>query len=347
MKHSALRGTRLAVVLLVTAVLTSGCGGGSKKNKIWVYHIPEFYQPDLKRVAVLPFENRTGVRGIADRIGDQVSAILTNNGTYEVYTRQNLKDVLTEQDAVAAGIIEGDLAMKIGRLKSVQALVCGVCNRAETTTRHETRYDTVPVYGTNSQGQTVLTGFKQVPYTWTRHDAFVECQVVVIDTTTGQQIAAVHDPTNLWAEGRPPSHLPPDVLRAAETDQVKRIVREIAVTRTRIKLKGTVLKTAIDFYDQEWDWEKEITADTEQFFLVVKLPAEADRNNFKLTIVPRDGREVLAEMPLVWNKQSERKGFRFKVQTLMDKHGVGEYTAKLYSGAEPIAKYHFKIVEES
>ena len=325
--------------------LLAGCDGGSRKSKIWVYQYPDFYKPDLKRVAVLPFADRTRHRGAGGRIGDRISAILTNNGTYEVYTRQHLDDVLSEQDLALAGIVEADLARKIGRLKSVQALICGVCDRYEVTTRNETRYNTMPVWGKNRQGQPVITSWKKIPYPWTRHDAFVECHVVVIDTVTGRQIAAVHEPSSTWAAGSPPKYAAADLLRYAEQDQINRIVRAIAVTRSQVKLKGDVLKTATDLYDQEWDWETKITPENDKFYVVVHLPPEADRNNFKITIVPKDQREEVAAKPFVWTKTVARRGYRFGVAGIVDRYGYGEYQAKLYSGPEPIARYNFSIVE--
>jgi len=330
--------------LLLWPVLV-GCDGGGRKSKIWIYQYPDFYTPNLKRVAVLPFADRTRRRGVGGRIGDRISAILASNPTYEVYTRQHLDDILSEQDLAMAGVVEADLARKIGRLKSVQALICGVCNRYEVTTRNETRYNTVPVWGKNRRGQPVITSWKKIPYPWMRHDAFVECHVVVIDTATGRQIAAVHDPSSSWASGSPPKYRPADLLRHAEQDQISRIVRAIAVTRTEVKLDSDVLKTATDFYDQEWDWEKKVTPEDEKLYVVVHLPPEADRNNFKITIVPKGEREVVADKPFVWTKTVARRGYRFGVADIVARCGYGEYQAKLYSGPEPIARYDFSIVE--
>jgi len=334
----------LGLAVLVWPLL-AGCDGGGKKSKIWIYRYPNFYTPKLKRVAILPFANRTRHRGAGARISDRISAILTNNSTYEVYTRQHLDDILAEQDLAVAGVVEADLARKIGRLKSVQALVCGVCDQYETTTRKETRYNTVPTWGRNRQGQPVVTGWKKIPYPWTRHDAVVECHVVVIDTVTGRQIAAVHDPSSTWASGSPPKYGAPDLLRYAEQDQINRIVRAIAVTRTEVKLKGDVLKTATELYDQEWDWEKRITPEDGKFYVVVHLPPEADRNSFKIAIVPKGERDVVAEKPFVWTKTVARRGYSFGVTDIVGKHGYGEYQAKLYSGPEPVARYNFNIAE--
>jgi len=79
---------------------------------------------------------------------------------------------------------------------------------------------------------------------------------------------------------------------------------------------------------------------------VVSLPPEADRNQFKVTIVPDEGREVMAEQAFTWTKQYGRFGYQFAVQPILEKGGLGKYRAKLFAGPEPIAHYSFEIVEE-
>jgi hypothetical protein len=214
------------------------------------------------------------------------------------------------------------------------------------TTRNETRYKTVPVWGNDRRGRRVITSWKKTPYPWTRHDAFVECRVVVIDTATGRQIAVVDDPSSTWSAGSPPEYTAADLLRYAEKDQVSRIVRAIAVTRSQVELQGDILRTATDLYDQEWNWESRVTPDDEKFYVVVHLPPEADRSSFKITIVPKGEREVVAEKPFVWDKAVARRGHRFVVADIIDRYGYGEYQAELYSGPEPIARYEFSIAEK-
>jgi hypothetical protein len=334
-----------APFVVAVVSLTSGCGGSSKKDQIWIYQYPAFYKPDLKRIAVLPFGNRTRVRGVGERISDKVSAILTNNRTYEVYTRTHLKDIDKELKMAESGIIDAEAAKRIGRLKSVQALVCGVCNRCETTTRNETRYNHVPVWGTNAQGQQVIVNWRNVPYQWTRYDSFVECHVVVIDTATGRQITAVNRPSTFWAAGSPPKYTAADTLRLAEQDQVNRLVSELAVVRTPIRLEDDVMQTASSLYDNKWDFQRRIVPADEKFFVVVKLPPQADRNNFRITIVPKGERDVMAEQAFVWSKKNSSRGYSFKVKSIVEKRGFGDYQAKLYSGPEPIAWYDFTIAE--
>ncbi|MBN1347040.1 MAG: hypothetical protein JXQ73_30395 [Phycisphaerae bacterium] len=352
MRSATTRFGNIGRVLLaiVIAPILVGCHGSTKQDAIWIYRYPTFFKDDLKRIAVLRFGNRTRVRGVGERISDKVSAVLTNNRTYEVYTRTNLKDILREQDASNVGIISGDLAKKIGRLKSVQALVCGVCNRCETTTKSETRYNAVPIWGKNAQGMPVVTGYRQVPYRYTRHDAFVECQMVVIDCVTGLQIYAVSEPSNLYAAGSPPKYGPADLLRMAEDDQINRLVRGVAVTRTQIKLEGEVLQTATSLYEGKWEYQRRLTPPDKQFYVVVRLPAAADRNNFQITIVPKGERETVAQKPFVWTRRHGSFGHKFLIDPIVKKQGFGDYQAKLYSGpvasTPPIATYDFSIVEK-
>ncbi|MBX3396801.1 MAG: hypothetical protein KF841_15700 [Phycisphaerae bacterium] len=342
--HTHRHAPFLALVSLGLTANLLGCSGGDK-GKIWVYHYPDFYTPDLKHVAVLPFANRSPDFAAGDRISGRISAILTNNGTYEVYTRQNLTDILAEKDMADAGIIEGEQAMEIGRLKSVQALICGVCDRFEAVSQQEVRYQQQPQFGYDAYGNVIITGFVNVPYQWTRHDAFVECRVVIIDTHTGRQIGAVTDPSAIYSEGSPPKYQATDVLRMAEEDQIAKIVRGIAVTRTQIKLKGKVLRTASGLYDNQWDWQDTFAADANAMTVVVSLPPEADRNSFTIRIVKKDAREVLAEHSFEWNKQNAGQGFPFDIAPLLAKAGPGQFEAKLYSGPEPIAWYTFNLTE--
>ena len=75
-------------VVVACGPLIAGCGGGSgtRKGRIIVYQYPEFYQPELKRIAVLPFRDPPNSPGAGQKISDDIATLLTKNGTYEVYT---------------------------------------------------------------------------------------------------------------------------------------------------------------------------------------------------------------------------------------------------------------------
>jgi hypothetical protein len=333
------------VLQLVSAM---GCDGGRQKGKVWITYYPDFYRPDLKRVAILPFANRSSAPGAGERISDRVSALLTNNGTYEVYTRAHLGNLLAEGNLAAAGIVDADAAMTIGRLKAVQALICGVCDRYDVHSVDTTATRRIPVYARNLRGKRVIVGWREEPYIITRHEATVECQVVVIDTATGRQVAACSTPSVVTAEGSPPEYSPEQLLRLAEDDQIERIVAALAVTRTQVKLEGQALRTATGEHDGEWDWQKKITPDDGRFAVVVALPPAADRNPLRISIVPEGEHDPVAEQSGLWDGQYERFGYYFDVQPIVQRAGFGQYQAKLYLAAEsePVARYSFQVVPE-
>lgn len=328
---------RWVIRCLLMCIPLTGCNGGGKESKIWVSRTPDFYRPELKRIAVIPFGAKCGNPVAARHLSDKLEAMLVNNKTYEVYTRQHLKDVLSEQDLSAAGIVDGELAKKIGRLGSVQAIICGDCSRYVDASQQVTVPEWVYVRGGNGYIRNVQR---------TQHVAVVECNLVVIDTETGKQLAAVQAPTQIaWVEGTKYPYKGLTVMQSAEAINALTMLQGTAMTRSQIKLKGTVLRTATGQYDAKWDWADRITSETEKIHAVIKLPLEASRNNFKVTIVPKEQREIIAEQNFVWPDGSTENSYLFDVKPIVDKHGLGAYTIKLYSGPQPIAWYNFDIVK--
>ena len=347
--HENLSGLALLKRMCITATMVlavNGCATG-KKGTVTVVKYPAFHAPGLKRVAVIPFENLTGVPGVAERFSNRLEGALINNRTYEVYTRQQLtmQRILEEADMAAAGIVQQDVAQRIGNLAAVQALVCGVYNQRGTNTQQETRVQQVARWGTNAKGKPVIVGWDQQPYVWIRHSAVVECNVVVIDTGTGRQWVAFNQPVARYSEGSPPRLSPAQVLQVTEDAAVQAILETIAMTRKQVRLRGSPLRLATDFYDQKWTWATKVTPADEKFFAVVSLPPEAARNTFKITIVPKEGREILAEQDFEWPAGVAQKGFEFSVGHIVEKGGFGKFKAKLYSGPEPIAWVDFTIAE--
>ena len=332
-----LRATGCAGFALLLA-LAAGCGGGHLKF-VQVTRYPTFYQPELKRVAVIQFRNQTGVPEAGEYMSRRLEIALTTNKTYDVYSRQNLKDVLTEQDLSATDLVAPETAQRIGKLTGVQAIICGVCSRYAANTRLVTvkKWIYVP------NGRSYIA---EVPAT--QHEALVECNVVVIDAATGQQIAAVHAPAPVaWVEGTPAPWLGTgSVLQYAEMLSIAKVVQEIAVTRKLIRLGKEVLRTATGEYDAKPDCQDRfVPADTDVQG-VVTLPAEACRNTFKLTIVRKNEREDLADQEFVWAEGSATEYYKFPIATLVEKGGYGLYTMKLYSGHAPIAWHDFEILQK-
>lgn len=210
----------------IVGSMLGGCMLPTKAPVITQYQ--NFYRPDQRRIAVLPFQNSTPESGIGLRMSNQISNGLANSGAYEVFTRHELGDVLQERELAEAGIITDEMARRLGNLRSVHLLVTGSIDRYEIVTQKEVHFKRIPIWSTDSHGKRTLMGFDKTPETWTYHRAMVECNVKVIDTTTGRQVAQIHEVIDRHSRGSQYVENTTVLLRQAEQEVVARVVEALA-----------------------------------------------------------------------------------------------------------------------
>lgn len=87
------------------------------------------YDGPQARIAVARFENKTANSGrwwnqsIGDGMADMLTTALFQTGHFIVLERQNLDDVISEQDLGASGRVRGDTAAAIGEIEGAELLV--------------------------------------------------------------------------------------------------------------------------------------------------------------------------------------------------------------------------------
>lgn len=97
-----------------------------------------------KLVSVMEFENKAAKsqwtesdgefdlgRGMADQLTDS----LIQSGQFVVLERQNLSDVITEQDMAASGRFQKSKSARTGKLTSAQVLIKGIISEFEVTSK--------------------------------------------------------------------------------------------------------------------------------------------------------------------------------------------------------------------
>ncbi|MCO6413573.1 MAG: hypothetical protein J5I92_12620 [Thiogranum sp.] len=95
----------------------------------------EAYNGPKARIAVSRFDNKT--RGswyshqIGDGMADQLTTALVNTNRFIVLERQQLADVMAEQDLGATGRIRGDTAAAIGQIEGAELLITGAVTEFE------------------------------------------------------------------------------------------------------------------------------------------------------------------------------------------------------------------------
>jgi len=127
-------------------------------------------QAGVKRIAIIPFEDKTGKDGmygaIADVIVDQIITELMGDPDamefMEIISRDQLEIVLQEQDLGQAGIVDGQTAADLGKVLGVHEIVTGkitqIISQPEATTSKTEKRQSKEVTGTekytDSDGKT-------------------------------------------------------------------------------------------------------------------------------------------------------------------------------------------------
>jgi curli biogenesis system outer membrane secretion channel CsgG len=93
--------------------------------------LKEAYNGPRARVAVARFIDKTGTKGswynetIGEGIADQMATALFNSNRFIVLERQNLDEVVAEQNLVRQGKVRGDTAVVIDEIEGAELLITG------------------------------------------------------------------------------------------------------------------------------------------------------------------------------------------------------------------------------
>jgi curli biogenesis system outer membrane secretion channel CsgG len=142
----------------------------------------EAYNGPKARIAVSRFTDKTGKGWWTGQIGDGMADMLTtalfNTNRYIVLERQQLSDVLAEQDLAAAGRVKQETAAPIGQVEGAELLITGAVTGYEPGASG--LGGGIGGFGGGGGGG-ILAGFKK---------AYLAIDVRVIDTKTSRILAA-------------------------------------------------------------------------------------------------------------------------------------------------------------
>jgi hypothetical protein len=341
-----MNAVRLAVRVLAVAALTASAAlAGCSDKKITIRQYPVFYTPQLKTVAVMSFSTQVPDRSAGTILADGLAAGLQSTGTYTVYNHNHLDSLLRERDIrIAMGDDAAATAQQVGKLGNVQALLVGTVTSYGATTRTEHRREPQTAY--DRQGNPRFLGYRE--YDYTRNEATVGVTAALLRVPEGTPIHAVSVPVvgQEASEGSPPGMDPRTCLASATNRAIRLLIQEFAVTSRQIALKPSRdFRTASALYDNKWAFTTKFRQTDEKMYVVASLPAECDRNRFRVTIVRKDQRVELAAVDVVWSRQFAGRGYEFSPRTIAAAGGgPGDYTAKFYSGPEPVMTCDFRLL---
>lgn len=208
------------------------------------------------------------------------------------------------------------------------------------TTRDEPKRD--PQYGYDRAGNWTVVGYQN--WVQTTNQATVVVTAAMLRVGSGGTIHATAAPvtstmTSVSTQWGPPKLDPHACLAAATADAVAKLVEEFAVVSKTISVDPTkAFRTASDYYDGKYTFTSTFKASDAKMLSVVSLPACCDRNRFRITVVRKDSREDLVQVPIVWSRDwGDTHAFELSPKDIAAKGGgAGDYDVKFYSGEEPI-----------
>jgi hypothetical protein len=330
---------RIVPLLVVALALASGCD-----EEITIHQTPAFYNPQIKTIAILPFRNESSAKSMnpGNIIADKLAAALRANGTYRVYSRNELKTLMDEADLQAA-LSGNPSATDFSRMMNVDAVLTGAVTTYAATSAN--RSVQKPVYNYAPDGTAYVA--RTISQTFTRNEANVAVTASMLRKSDSTTMHSTPGPIHrqIWADGSPPRLDVYGCAAAAGDQVVALLVEQFAVVRKVVKIKSKAIQTATGLYDNEWDFEKKFKTTDEKMIVVVELPPSCDRNRFRITIVRKDERVDLAEKEFTWTTKYRTFGYNFSPKDIAAKGGgPGDYVVKFYSGPTMVMDRKFKIV---
>lgn len=148
----------------------------------------------IKRIAIIPFENKSGKNqygSINETITDKIISQLTNDPSamefIEIITRDQLQQVLQEQNLGQSGIINENTAMQVGKVLGVSEIIVGQITQIASSEPVETSKNFLKERTMYSQqgnyvARAMITEFKR------EARASLSCSFKIIDVKTAKLI---------------------------------------------------------------------------------------------------------------------------------------------------------------
>lgn len=358
------RNRRFCMACLVAAAVAVSSAGCAKTLPL--LHYPDFYTPELDRVAVAPFKAESADRATARRLTHLFADALARNGTYDVIGPDELADRLGADAADWARDGPERLAAAAGELGGVDAVLTGsVSVRLRTWSgwaypavrRHHVGFGypgASYAYRGYPYGRRYYRGpfydpyYHDYPRRYAGREAIVSVEAALISVPEGRVLHRT--PTSIeaaaFSEGVGPPERARTLMRRAAEGVNDELLWQFAVVGIEVEVDpDEALVLARPGPDDRLDSTDDFKADEEEMVVAVRLPDAADRNVFDLEIAREiDGREVvLASREFTWTAGEVSREFVFSPRDLARQGGAGEYHVQLLTRGERALRRDFDV----
>jgi hypothetical protein len=331
-------------LLLALPLLVAGAGCTATMA---VRHYPDFYDPQIKNVAVVPFAN-TALNGQAGQfVAERLAEALKANGTYTVVGPREIAARLFEAKAALPPTMDAkawaEALRKIGLTgEFVFGAVRGFSADRGTVVVAEDYWDDGPGWRHRYGWAGGYTVYRQYTYV----DGYAAAEASMFRVADGQTVYAMPAPlADRVRYGEPYAATAEEALTLATDRLAAKLVFVFAVAPLDLKVKKSdTLRTARKEADGQWKFTRSFPADGPTMYVMVRLPPEAARNDFRVTIArPKDAKPA-AEHAFQWGPRDETVTMGFEpAEVAQAGGGPGAYEVRLYCNGNFVLKQSIDI----
>jgi hypothetical protein len=330
------------VVLTVCSFLLIGCG-----TKFTVNNYPEFYEPSIKSVAVIPFQNETSYRGAGMAVPGHIAAALAANGTYNVTDPARLAQILEEKQMPRLDANDFQaVAAELGQLNKYQAFVGGsvlsdsfIRTVVEYYGDGDFYYDDYPYW---------YYPYWYSPY-WPYYygyggEAYISTRVAMVSVPEGATLDAAEVKASANVGGISPAFRK-YAAQMALRDLSEKVVSELAIVPVKIKVSSNqALRTASSYQNEQWTFTNTFGSDQQVMYALLCLPETAAKNKFRLTVTPKgEQSDVIASKDITWQRGEHCQSAEFSPAVIARSNGAGKYSVNFLVRDEIILSRNFTI----
>ncbi len=310
---------------------------GGCSESFYVKQYPEFYTPQIKSVAVMPFINESLRARAGDVFASHLAAGLDDNGTYLAAGPYELRRMLGDKEL--DGLVRQDANASIDALRNLgkfEAMICG----------------TVLAYGASGERRLVADYPSSYSFRWGGPVYYYEysehAEVIVeaslIRLSDGNVLASTTRPIGATVSISGYPYSPDVVVHEAMSQVVDKLVEKFAVVTVKLTVDPSkALRTSDGPMGEGWAVSDFFRTTDEKMFVLLSLPPQGDRNTFRIAISRAgDKDKVLAEQQVTWSRKDSVRAIEFSPREFCGGVG-GDFRVTFYSGDKRVMSHKFKM----
>ncbi len=340
--RSAIRRAIWMAVAAAFVPLAAGCAPTVSGR---IRRHPAFYDPDLKRLAVLPLKNEALEPRAGRYVTDRLIRELRENGTYDV---GRAPAAIADVEANSPGPEADDVLRQLRQKGQTDLLLTGsvlTFDASQTVAYHE--YPNT-FYGGIGYPYSYF-GYRRVivarPY---------EVGLAVVELRI--RLLRVSDGSTLYLSDRPirvrlrdtshPVKVPEERLREATDRAIDEVLETIAVVETEFEIESAATMAVERVRDGERRTADDFR-DEDELMVTVRLPAEAGYNRFRLEIRPEKPGQPVAARSFIWDRDQENREFSFDPAGWVQPGEGAEFDVVLLRGEQVVASEDIEVKRHS